>query len=155
MRILVFVLLSLTTLCGCSAQSPYRKAQTSGAYFSQNMQTIAASFNPMESAPRDGTVIEVINTYGLAPTFALVKFKNNSWLVLPERSEFQQMEMEGPTLRWRAYAGTVEKYVDPTHGLQNDQQYWMGAFCAKYGYPLNCEEPKHPRVPIQRATPPR
>jgi hypothetical protein len=95
-------------------------------------------WQPMETAPRDGTVIEVRNTYGVAPTYSLAKwgmgFGGERWQKATDPSSGWISES---SLWWRPYAGDVSAYVDPTGGAQNDMAYWRGAVARKYGLPLD------------------
>lgn len=74
----------------------------------------------MLTAPRDGTVIEVLETYGYAPWFGLFKY-DRTWATFPYWKSVDQVGTGLSTedcAFWRPYKGTG-KYVDPTGGLQN------------------------------------
>lgn len=96
----------------------------------------------MENAPRDGTVIELCNTYGIAPWYGLHRWTkeqvvrdqegkefpftlaNPTWVDVQE--EAQSVE-DGPYLHWRPYTGDPASYVDPTNGAQKTDAYWVKA----------------------------
>jgi hypothetical protein len=109
----------------------------------------------MDSAPHDGTIIEVRCTYGVAPWYGLFYWTNGV-----ERTTFQgqQIELHGqprwakvnepqssfsddPTFSWRPYTGSAQTYVDPTGGAQDTEQYWRRAAARKSGLPANTFEP--------------
>ena len=107
-------------------------------------------WRPMGSAPRDGTVIEIRCSYGVAPWYKLyrwgttysahsndgiVEFEGEPhWCAVPsDGSSFT----EDATFNWRPYNGDPQNYSDPTGGFQNDPAYWRGAVAAKYGLPLD------------------
>ena len=108
---------------------------------------LEGSWQHMSAAPRNGTVIEVIQTWGIAPTYGLVRFPQKG-------SVFEQFnrgksavedltweDVSNPTqgytnlgncLRWRPYKGDPKTYVDPTGGAQNTTAYWCQAAHAHY-----------------------
>lgn len=101
----------------------------------------------MQTAPRDGTVIEVKCTYGVAPWYRLFKW-TDEYRCMGQASdepnykgvhEWRSADLmcgivDTDSLYWRPYAGTIENYIDPTGGVQDDMAYWRGAVAAKYGY---------------------
>jgi hypothetical protein len=128
---------------------------SAGAQYQSRMQNRAVraadGWQPMTTAPRDGTVIEVINTYGVAPTYSLAKWtkersaigqNGDRMLFTTEQPEWVDAVKGGgwiseSSLQWRPYNGTVTSYVDPTGGAQDSPAYWRGAVAAKYGLPLD------------------
>ena len=82
-------------------------------------------------APRDGTVVELCNCYGIKPWYGLYRWKRNEiypghftspqWRMVGEE---QRMVEDAPWLYWRPYDGTIEGYVDPTRGKQGTDEYW-------------------------------
>lgn len=99
-------------------------------------------FNPFEfhtppgweliaTAPRDGTVIEMQNNYGIAPHFGLYKWAAKSGDEYGWVSATDPNSSCGSTdalhLSWRPYAGAVENYRDPTGGGQDTRAYWIRA----------------------------
>lgn len=109
------------------------------------------NWQPMSTAPRDGTVVEIKNSYGVAPTYSLGKwtdeglahgrdgqmhpFKRDhaSWFNIKSGGGW----ISESSLSWRPYVGDVDSYVDPTGGAQNSMAYWRGAVAAKHGLPLD------------------
>lgn len=101
----------------------------------------------MEEAPRDGTIIEVRNDSGIAPSFGLWKWSTDrSWkspdgsTVVIERDptwigvrDHKISFAESAKFTWRPWEGDPDKYIDPTGGLQNSPAYWRGAHAAKLG----------------------
>lgn len=96
-------------------------------------------WRPITEAPRNGTVIEIRCTYGVAPWFGLYR-----WITPPGRwakvGDDNFGFSEGPSFSWRPYHGVATEYVDPTGGAQDSMAYWRGAVAAKYGLPLNAFE---------------
>lgn len=104
----------------------------------------------MDTAPRDGTWVELKCTYGVAPWYCLArwtdeqivycgdgatkKFKGRqpSWVKPDGGGPFDEA-----SLHWRPYAGEVASYTEPTGGMQNDMAYWRGAIANKYRLPLD------------------
>jgi hypothetical protein len=111
---------------------------------------------PIESAPRDGTLVELKCTYGVAPWYCLASWTDqdfcyfsdgkNSGMQPYTRSEKAWIKQGGggPTderyLYWRPYSGDAAAYVDPTGGMQNDMAYWRRTVASKYGLPLDTFE---------------
>lgn len=80
-------------------------------------------WNNIKDAPRDGTVIETQNNYGVAPTFGLHKWVDGRGWV--DAADDCRGTGDGPHLSWRSYSGDVSRYDDPTHGAQNTRNYWL------------------------------
>lgn len=119
-------------------------------------------WRPISEAPRDGTPIEIKNSYGVAPTFCVSRWTNQHVVTVLCRDPavngttqtFTSNEyswsradghsggspIDGPHLSWRPYAGDPANYIDPTGGAQNSAAYWRGAVAAKYGLPLDAFE---------------
>jgi hypothetical protein len=74
------------------------------------------------TAPRDGTVIETQNNYGIAPTFGLHKWERGGW---KNANDPTRGVGDGPHLSWRPYTGAVKDYRDPTNGKQMTENYWL------------------------------
>ena len=104
----------------------------------------------MDTAPRDGTWVELKNTYGVAPWYCIARWTDEGISHGPngekypfksDKKSWQKPEGGGPcsesSLHWRSYAGEVASYTDPTGGMQNDMAYWRGAVASKYGLPLD------------------
>ena len=95
----------------------------------------------METAPRDGTLIEIKNSYGIAPKYCLARWTkeytnrqtglidtltDHSWII-PGTNGGPCYDFEFAFL-WRPYDGDPDRYVDPTNGLQDQPEYeinWM------------------------------
>lgn len=78
------------------------------------------------SAPRDGTVIEIQNNWGVAPHYCLCKWiHGRGWVYA---SDDNRGLIDGEHLTWRPYEGEdASKYVDPTNGAQDTKAYWLNA----------------------------
>jgi len=102
---------------------------------------------PMDTAPRDGTVIEVRCTYGVAPWYGLHKWVEDRygrrWC---DAVDDRKSVDEGYYLTWRPYRGAIADYVDPTNGAQNDSAYWRRAIAVKHGLRPDYFEPKPPTL---------
>ena len=82
-------------------------------------------WQPIVTAPRDGTVIEIQNNWGVAPTFGLSKWvSKRGWV---DATNENSGTMDGEHLTWRPFDGDPTAYVDPTNGAQNTQEYWLRA----------------------------
>jgi hypothetical protein len=97
------------------------------------------AWRSMGSAPRDGTVIEIRQSYGIQPWFGLFKWvvekgvlhcpagggecvpDPGGWkdATNPNRGVFGE-----DTMSWRPYGGSAAAYRDPTNGAQFTSQYW-------------------------------
>lgn len=104
----------------------------------------APGWHQMATAPRDGTPVEIMNSYGVAPTYGLFRwaamFSSNtpSWVGV-DRPNTGLMPGDDHYC-WRPYTGDPAAYVDPTNGMQADGAYWRGAIAAKNGLPLDAFE---------------
>lgn len=89
-------------------------------------------WDPINTAPRDGTIIEVQCNYGVAPWFGLYRWEDGGsgarWW---EVGGFDSSFTEGGSFSWRPYTGDPERYIDPTGGEQDTRNYWLAAA----GYP--------------------
>jgi hypothetical protein len=107
----------------------------SGAAFASCDSIASASigdWKSLNSAPHDGTVVEVLNTYGLAPTYGLFKYvKADKWW--QDVRKANQGIVSEVCMYFRPYNGTVSAYVDPTGGAQDSVAYW----CAYAHRPYN------------------
>lgn len=87
----------------------------------------------MDTAPRDGTVVELENRYGIAPWYGLFRWTAEhhgytdtqpSWIMATDpRSSVSN----DASLRWRPFNGDVAEYTDPTNGAQVTREYWLEA----------------------------
>lgn len=103
-------------------QNPYRHRPPHG-------------WNNIVDAPRDGTVIEIQNNWGVAPTFSICKWvKGRGWQDAADESSGVG---DGAHLSWRPYSGSVQHYVDPTGGAQDTAEYWDRAVIQATGGLLN------------------
>jgi hypothetical protein len=131
----------------------------------QRCDSISAStvggWKSAKSAPHDGTIVEMVQTYGIAPWYGIFKWTREAMVESvacdgknPCRSEGMRpylkdqptwMQLDNPghsvdedaCLFWRPYKGSG-KYVDPTGGAQNSVAYWCAAahrpYDSKTGY---------------------
>lgn len=103
--------------------------------YSAQCLTIAASayggWKPVSTAPRDGTIIEMLETYGVAPWYGLFKWDKSfskSMTAVTGKPYWQSIDKpstavsEDKCLFWRPYKG-IGKYVDPTGGFQDFPAY--------------------------------
>jgi hypothetical protein len=98
----------------------------------------------LESAPKDGTVVEVLNTYGIAPHYSLNRWTKvgdsnmQGWVDLEQDHNFLLTDSKH-CFFWRPYNYVPgKKYVDPTGGAQDKVAYecaWMHVqYNRKTGY---------------------
>lgn len=86
---------------------------------------LSSQWKPLSTAPHDGTVVEILNTYGIAPTYGLFKYDAKlHWIQVDVKDRGLS---DGNCMYWRSYAGAIDKYVDPTGGKQNSVAYWCSA----------------------------
>lgn len=91
----------------------------------------------MESAPRDGTMIEIQNNWGVAPWFGRFRWNDEDgrWRqvgseVFNEEGRLIQWsacDADGDWLSWRPAPQHDGVYVDPTGGAQFTSEYWLQA----------------------------
>ena len=101
----------------------------------------------MQTAPRDGTPVELKCVYGVAPWYGLYRWTNKNVSVdgVEFISDFIWRNCNGdPTfpsseaeLMWRPYGGAPEAYVDPTGGAYKTAEYWRVAVARQHGLPDN------------------
>lgn len=95
----------------------------------QSRTNNAAGWRSMSDAPRDGSIIEVRCTYGVAPWYGLFQ-----WIVPSYGGKAEWCKVgceasgftESDEFSWRPYASSG-KYVDPTGGAQDSPEYWLRA----------------------------
>lgn len=123
----------------------------------------------MDSAPRDGTAIELKCTYGVAPWFGLFRWTNEAhahtsdgrletftdshfgWRGVGQHAGSSASD-EGH-LQWRPHDGDAASYVDPTGGRQNDPAYWRAAAARSIGKPADYFEVAAARNARKTGTP--
>ncbi len=86
-------------------------------------------WKPASTAPRDGTVVEMAETYGTAPWYGVFKYVNGHWQKANSPNEGVS---EDECLFWRPYKSNVAAYKDPTGGAQNTVKYWCDHMHIKY-----------------------
>jgi hypothetical protein len=88
-----------------------------------------SGWSPLSEAPRDGTWVEVLNDYGVAPTYGLYHWNKSGWW----ETSAAISGLGGDTcMFFRPYKGDPAKYVDPTHGEQYKTEYWCRAMNRPY-----------------------
>jgi hypothetical protein len=102
----------------------------STAAMAQRCDSISASFSggwrPASSAPRDGTIVEMMQTFGTAPWYGRFRWTKNTRDAQPSWRNVDDLNggvTENACLFWRPYKGKG-KYVDPTGGVQKTVAYW-------------------------------
>lgn len=104
-----------------------------------------------DSAPRDGTAIEVRCTYGVAPWYGLYRWTDEMTVTQDGVTHIMHSQQkrwakvgddcsgftEDHSFTWRPYGGQAQSYVDPTGGFQNDPRYWRQAAAVKHGLPAD------------------
>ncbi len=121
--------------------------------FGKQCYSIAASsyggWKPAKFAPHDGTVVEMMETYGVAPWYGLFKWTKDHisvWGNGPDKGKKTHFDAapswvgvsdpesgvdEDECLFWRPYKSSG-KYVDPTNGAQRSIAYWCLAVHRPY-----------------------
>ena len=120
MRKLILATLTAAVLIPMASAQQYR-CDSIGASFTGGWKTV-------DSAPRDGTVVEMLQTYGVAPWYDLFGWKDGAWIsaTKPNRGVLETC------LFWRPFSGDVSKYVDPTGGAQYTTKYQCDAMRLPY-----------------------
>lgn len=91
-------------------------------------------WRPRETAPLDGTAVEIKNSYGVAPTYSLSKWDGRYWQHVNNPNSGT---CDGAHVSWRPYSGDPAAYVDPTGGAQDTVEYWDRAVIQATGGLLN------------------
>lgn len=152
MRLLVSVLfasyMGAQTVSGTSGQIPYSTSISIDRTRSCDSIThvFQCGWRSVDSAPHDGTVVEMMQTYGVAPWYGLFKWSKDGAALgqggqvvkyVLERPEWVSVDspgtgvVESACLFWRPYKG-AGKYVDPTNGFQNKMAYTCAALHLAY-----------------------
>ena len=112
----------------------------------------------MTTAPGDGTIVELKNTFGVAPWYGIYKWtdemqsRENDWsltafkLQKPTWADMRQPGIsisEEERLQWRPFTGIAGGYVDPTGGAQDTPLYWRRAVAISHGLSSNYFERPH------------
>ena len=119
------------------SQSVYTSSISSGANNSNCGSIYARSeeWKPLSSAPHDGTVVEVLNTYGVAPTYGVFAWTKSP---LPEgwwqNQQDKHLGLGGEDcMFYRPYHPVKGRpYIDPTNGQENKIRYWCDAMRLAY-----------------------
>lgn len=98
----------------------------------------SGGWKPVASAPHDGTVVEMMETFGIAPWYGIYKWTKEATST-DEKGARIPIKLNSPTwisidrpgtsvdedecLFWRPYTN-AGKYVDPTGGAQDTVEYW-------------------------------
>ena len=107
---------------------------------SYNCDSIGAAmtghWKPLIEAPHDGTLVEELNTYGVAPYYSVAKFTKGRWIFVDPGFEKHSGVGGGPInemCQWfRPFTGDLATYVDPTNGAQWTVKYECDAM--RMGY---------------------
>lgn len=86
----------------------------------------ADGWRSMDSAPRDGTVVELMCTYGVAPWYGLHRW-DAEWKTWRSATDDRKSVDGEATLHWRPTSQSPEAYTDPTNGAQDSREYWLAA----------------------------
>jgi hypothetical protein len=78
-------------------------------------------FRTIDSAPRDGTVIELQINAGFRPWYGLHRWDGDRWVNATDPSSSLVSESN---VCWRPYAGDPDHYIDATGGAQFTYRYW-------------------------------
>lgn len=123
----------------------------------QTCDSIAASYGgnwqPVSTAPRDGTTVEMLETFGVAPWYGLFKWtKDDGWMRADGSS---QGVMENYCLFWRPYKpAPTTPYVDPTGGAQDKVAYWCAYMHIAYDPKTDaCIDPTRKKPVAKKPTP--
>lgn len=144
-----FLLLALSACmisCKAQAQTLHCSTEAAAAY---------GGWRSMKTVPRDGTAVELIQTYGYAPTYGLFRWSRfvvgigDTWehkheLAAPLWVEVLKGHdgiMTEDCLYWRPYKGKPEDYKDPTGGHQWDVAYWCSYTHTRYNKKKDACEP--------------
>lgn len=97
---------------------------------------LGGDWKPVATAPRNGTVIEMMQAFGAAPWYGIYKWSPmgdglESPMKWMKADEPNMAVTETPCLFWRQYSKTG-KYVDPTNGAQSTKAYWCEPVGARY-----------------------
>lgn len=117
--------------------------------------TPTGDWRSIDTVPRDGTLVELRNNYGVLPTYSLCRWMDGRWKnAHPAQGGGP---IDGAYLQWRPYDGDLANYVDPTGGVQWNAAYWRGGVAAKYGLPVDYFEAETARniAPAKPVTRPR
>jgi hypothetical protein len=116
----------------------------------QRCDSIGASFSggwkQINSAPHDGTVVEIMQTYGIAPWYGRFKWTKEVYIPdqngVPHREilqnpEWVNLDEPGHSVGeecafWRPLKPNDKPYVDPTGGAQKSVAYWCDAIHRPY-----------------------
>lgn len=98
------------------------------ASYATSLAGMSANWQPIITAPRDGTLIETRCEYGVAPWYGVFRWKDGRW-----QSEDGVTGVGETRLSWRPLTQHSWPYVDPTGGAQNTNEYWLRAVDAKHG----------------------
>lgn len=104
------------------------------------MNTEPDDWQPIATAPRDGTLVELRCTYGVAPWYGLHRWADeclasgpDGWVSIKTKpawvsADGKQSGSDEAYLSWRPFEGDPGTYVDPTHGFQADPKYWVVSY---------------------------
>ncbi len=92
-----------------------------------SMAGVSNEWRNITEAPRDGSVIEIQNNYGIAPWYGIFKWVNERGWVDATDDNMGLGSDDGDHLSWRPFDGSPPSYVDPTNGAQDTNEYWLRA----------------------------
>lgn len=114
---------------------------TSLNVYAQHCIAISAAstggWKPLRTAPHDGTAVEVLRTYGVAPYYARYKWTatyiQDGKSFTDASAHWFNVDKPGRNILWDNRCDFWRpvkqggKYIDPTHGAQDTDAYWCKA----------------------------
>jgi len=129
------ILFACVCLCGLTSQLIAQRCDSINA-------ALSSGWKPAKTAPHNGTIVEMMQTYGVAPWYGIFrwtrviksqtgtfKLPKPTWVAVDRIGHYVD---EDACLFWRPYRSIGKFYVDPTGGAQNSIAYWCAAVRMHY-----------------------